>query len=353
MRFQQGRPEGRKGLQCVLQCGFGVVRAGVTAGFGLAPSLADNTIMGINHRIGKDTAPFEGADREDGQAAVARDIPQIPGEVALPLTTKTGNAVRWHICQNALVQCNAPQEFQPVEQAVHIGRVLAHLKLAQPDKATDGTSRVVGQKGIKPVACDTIQKVRNPGINPPFRGNKCIRTKPLDDRDPRQNRLSHPALLDKAPCQILVCPGRFSRTLQPDLEVARPSACEHLVAVEFAQGCQVLMPGFFAGCISGQIIRPQSELRGQKAGDCQGDDLVRRQQPSRISQSAKLQSEAKTIVGTAAGADDFQIIVRKGVMAQHRCFVRRQIEQRRPLAVRQDGAMRHVSFAFQIWFRYL
>jgi len=57
-------------------------------------------------------------------------------------------------------------------------------------------------------------------------------------------------------------------------------------------------------------------------------------------------------VGTA-GADDFQIIVRKGVMAEHRHFIRRQIKQRRPLAVRQDGAMRHVSFAFQIWFNYL
>jgi len=40
-------------------------------------------------------------------------------------------------------------------------------------------------------------------------------------------------------------------------------------------------------------------------------------------------------------------------MAQHRRFVGRQIKQHRPLAVRQDGAMRHVYFAFQIWFGYL
>ena len=73
----------------------------------------------------------------------------------------------------------------------------------------------------------------------------------------------------------------------------------------------------------------------------------------RIPQRAKLQGKAETIVGTAAGADDFQIIVCQGVMAQHRCFVGRQVKQRRPLAVRQDGAMRHVSFAFQIWFEYL
>jgi hypothetical protein len=58
-------------------------------------------------------------------------------------------------------------------------------------------------------------------------------------------------------------------------------------------------------------------------------------------------------VGTAAGADDFQVIICQGVMAQHRSFVGRQLEKRRPLAVCQDGAVRHVSFAFQIWFEYL
>ena len=68
------------------------------------------------------------------------------------------------------------------------------------------------------------------------------------------------------------------------------------------------------------------------------------------------EADQKTLWGSVFPSNEllgFHVGVRKGVMAQHRRFIRRQLKQRRPLAVRQDGAMRHVSFAFQIWFRYL
>ena len=45
------------------------------------------------------------------------------------------------------------------------------------------------------------------------------------------------------------------------------------------------------------------------AGDLQGDDSFRYQQPSGISQSAKLQNKGKTIVRVATCSDDFQIII--------------------------------------------
>jgi len=57
-------------LQGVLQCRLGIIRAGVTSGFCLSPGLADDTVMGFDHGVGNGAAPFDGADRKDGKAAI-------------------------------------------------------------------------------------------------------------------------------------------------------------------------------------------------------------------------------------------------------------------------------------------
>lgn len=38
----------------------------------------------------------------------------------------------WRLCQDGSAQGYGPQELQPVEQAVHVGRIVAHRELAQP-----------------------------------------------------------------------------------------------------------------------------------------------------------------------------------------------------------------------------
>lgn len=233
--------------------------------------------MGLDHCIGNGTAPFDGADREDGQAAGARYVTQISGEVSLPLSAKAGNAVKWDTGQNSLVQGNVPEKFQPIKQAVHVGRILAHLELAQPDKAGNRTARILNQKSVKPGAAGIVYAVSNSSLDLPFCDNQGIRAKPFDDCDPGQDGLRRPALFHETSCQILVRSGCFGRTLQPGLEIARPSTREHLEAVEFAQGCQVFAAGFLASRIIDQIIRPQPKLRGQKARDRQGNNLAGRQ----------------------------------------------------------------------------
>ena len=52
--------------------------------------------MGLDDSVSNGAAPFQRADRKDGEAAVTRDIPQIACEVSLSLPTKAGNAV-WRI----------------------------------------------------------------------------------------------------------------------------------------------------------------------------------------------------------------------------------------------------------------
>ena len=77
------------------------------------------------------------------------------------------------------------------------------------------------------------------------------------------------------------------------------------------------MARFFAACISRQIVRLQPKLRCQKTRDFQWNDLTRGQQATRVAQRAKLESKAETIVWAATRTDDFQIVVRQGVMMQH------------------------------------
>ena len=70
-------------------------------------------------------------------------------------------------------------------------------------------------------------------------------------------------------------PGGFGFVLNPDLQVARPSASEHLVVIKIPQGSQVFVARFFPACISRQIVRFQPKLRRQKTRDFQWNDLTR------------------------------------------------------------------------------
>ena len=209
--------------------------------------------MGLDDSVGNGAAPFQRADRKDGEAVITGNIPQITREVSLALSAQARNPVQWHIRQNAPVQSQGLQVFQPVQQAVHVGRVPPDLELTQPDKPRDRAARIFGQKGIEPRSHVIAQPTGNPGIDPPFSRDKRIRAKPFDDGDSRQNGLGRPALLDEAPCQILVRPSGFCCIVKPNSQIACPTAREHLVTVDIAQDGQVLMSGFLAGSISGHI----------------------------------------------------------------------------------------------------
>lgn len=91
---------------------------------------------------------------------------------------------------------------------------------------------------------------------------------------------------------------------------------------------QVFVARFFAACISRQIVRFQPKLRRQKTRDFQRNDLSRGQQATGVAQRTKLESKAETIVWAATGADDFQIVIRKGVVAQHRRFIGWKVKKR-------------------------
>lgn len=229
-------------------------------------------------------------------------------------------------------------------------RILPDFELTQPDKPRDRAARIFCQQGVETRPHGIDQPPRDPRCDPPLCDDQRICAKALNDRDTGQNGLGRPALLDKAPGQIVVGPRRLGCIFQPSLQIPRPSAREHLVTVQRSQDLQMFTAGFLTHCIICQIIGLQAELRGDEAAYRQRDHLARSQQTTGISQRAKLQGKAEAVVWTASGADDFQVIVRQRVSGAA------SLPQRQA-----DRTLRHVAgqsalcdvpyiFSFQGWF---
>jgi len=72
--IQQGRPEGFEGAQGVLYRCLCVGDLGVTKLLRTLPGLADDAVMGLDHRVGDRSAPLDGTNRENGQAAITADV---------------------------------------------------------------------------------------------------------------------------------------------------------------------------------------------------------------------------------------------------------------------------------------
>ena len=50
--------------------------------------------MGLHHRVGEEHLPLDGADRENREAAVVRELAEPVGEVALPLPPQPRDPMR-------------------------------------------------------------------------------------------------------------------------------------------------------------------------------------------------------------------------------------------------------------------
>ena len=90
------------------------------------------------------------------------------------------------------------------------------------------------------------------------------------------------------------------------------------------------------------VFGPHAELCGNAAKDVRGNALPRRQNPPRISKSAKLEREAQPVVSPAPHPDLLDVVVGQRVMAQQGGFVRGQVEQGRTLARAPDALSRYV-----------
>lgn len=121
VRFDERGAKRGEAIQRVGDGRSGVRHPFVMQSLCLAPSLADDPVMGFDHRIRDRGGPFDDADGKDGMAPVGVDVAQAIGEVALPLTAQSREAVRGHVGEQVCIKRQRAQELQPVEQPVRRG----------------------------------------------------------------------------------------------------------------------------------------------------------------------------------------------------------------------------------------
>ena len=115
-----------------------ILKARIAAPLRAPEGLADDPVMGLDHGIGDSAAPLHGTDGEDGETAITRNVAQPVGEVAFPLAAQTGNAMGRNGLQQIGGEIKALQEFQAIEKAVDVGRVLAHIEPAAQSRVPGG-----------------------------------------------------------------------------------------------------------------------------------------------------------------------------------------------------------------------
>ena len=101
-------------------------------GFTIRP--ADEPVVGLHHRVGEEQLPLGGADREDREAAVVRELAEPVGEVAFPLPAQPRDPMRRDLVEEAFRNIEAPDVLEAVQQPVGVGGIAARLELPEPDE---------------------------------------------------------------------------------------------------------------------------------------------------------------------------------------------------------------------------
>ena len=253
--------------------------------------------MGLDDGVRDGGTPRHCANRENGEAAIAGDVLQPVREIALALTAQPGDPMRRNPAEATGIEANGLQKFQPVEQAVHVGGILACLEAAQPDEPAHLLVHRLGQEAVEPGAQIIAKTIGDTGFDPAFRRDQGIGAEPLDARYARQDGLCPAAFLDEASNQILVGPCGFRFSLQPRLQIARPPPRKHPIAVDHAEALQMFSPRLFPNGVAFKIIRLHADLGADKVEYARGDQLSGVQQTTRMPERTELEAKPSLFCG--------------------------------------------------------
>ena len=142
-------------------------------------------VVGL-HRVGDERLPVAGADRENREAVVVRELAEPVGEVVLPLPAQPRNAMRRDVADEAAGPRAAPEVLEAVRQAVGVGRVTARLELPEP------TNRATPASPVSSSRCSRSPRKQGGTCSAmrasiPFRVDERIGVEPLDRRRGRQD----------------------------------------------------------------------------------------------------------------------------------------------------------------------
>ena len=324
--LEQRRSKGPEGGQSIAQYCPRILNARIAAPLRTPEGLADDPVMGLDYGIGDSAAPLHSTDGTDSETAITRNVAQPVGEVALPLAAKTGNAMRRNGLQQIGGKIEALQEFQAIEKAVNVSRVLAHLEPAQPDEPAHAAVDFLGKQ---PVASSRSRRRRMASSKPAAMRVSIRRSAATSASAQRRSRTDNPGRI--------TCRRRHSSTnrrASPSFERAasasfssqtfrsraqrpeRRNIGEHPVAVAAPDLGQVFPPGLLPHRIAIEVFGAPAKLCGNEAKDVPGNGLPRHQKPPRISKGAKLEREAQPVVPPAPHPDLLDVVVGQRVMAQ-------------------------------------
>jgi len=252
--------------------------------------------MGLNHCISYRSLPFHSTDGHDRPPPIAGNVAQIIREISFALATKSGDPVGWNAIKGSGRKPETLQKLQPVQQAVRVCRVLANLKLAQPDKTADPVIDVFRKQGIQPASHGRVETVGDARFHPTFGGDKRISAEPFDHRHPGQNGLAPAAFCHEPTRQLLIRARNLSLSFKPNLQVAGTTSGKHLVAIDRSKLDQMIPPSLFADGVALQLNRLHSQLSRDEPDRFFWDDLSSRQEAAGVSKRAKLKGKPKPVL---------------------------------------------------------
>ena len=270
-------------------------------GFTIRP--ADDPVVGLHHGVGDERLPLDGADPENREAAVVRELAEPVGEVALPLPAQPRDPMWRDVAEEAFRNREAPEMLEAVQQPVGVGRIAARLELPEPhepchagvDRLFEQMLEVAPQPGRHPLG--------DAGLDAAFRVDERIGAEPLDRRRSRQDGPRAPAGLDEPPDQVLVRLRLRRFFVEPLDELTRRAAREGPESVQAAQLRQMLVPGLGPHRVVAELLPVQVELAADEVHDRRGNELARGQQSARVAEDAQLQREAQLVAGTPPEPD--------------------------------------------------
>lgn len=88
--------------------------------------------------------------------------------------------MRWNAIKGSGCKPETLQELQPVQQPVRVRRVLADLKLAQPNKTADPAINIFRKQGIQLVSHGRVETLSDARLHPTLGGDKRISAEPFN-----------------------------------------------------------------------------------------------------------------------------------------------------------------------------
>ena len=101
LRADQRRPQFGERPERLADRGRFVPELRIAGACGFAIRSADDPVVGLHHRVGEKHLPLEGADRENREATVVRELAEPVGEVAFPLPAQPRDSMRRDIVEEA------------------------------------------------------------------------------------------------------------------------------------------------------------------------------------------------------------------------------------------------------------